>query len=164
MATYDSSGHLDLSKSLGYINELNEKIKEKYPFMDISFLTKEHSLNYLLCLNINGFCISSIEIILEGDQISIDSETGVNFENHSHNFFLRAVLVKISAAQGIKYIISLAKNKLSVEAQKKIGAESVGVGLYETTTLDVSKLENIDLVNAKIDSIFSQAGWRQFLF
>ena len=79
-------------------------------------------------------------------------------------FFLRAVLVKISAAQGIKYIISLAKNKLSVEAQKKIGAESVGVGLYETTTLDVSKLENIDLVNAKIDSIFSQAGWRQFLF
>jgi hypothetical protein len=164
MTTYDTSGHLDLSKSLGYINELNEKIKEKYPFMNISFLTKEHSLNYLLCLNINGFCISSIEIILEGDQISIDSETVVNFENHSHNFFLRAVLVKISAAQGIKYIISLAKNKLSADLQTKLGAESVKEGIYTTTTLDVSKPENIVLANNKIDIIIQKMDEDKFCF
>jgi hypothetical protein len=182
--THDTSGHsepLDLSHSLVYINGLNEKIKEKCPFIDISFLTKGHifsdskgfisyahpgdySLNYLLCLNIKGFCVSSIEIILEGDRISIDSATGTNFEGRGYNSFLRAVLVKISAAQGIKYIISLAKNKLSADLQTKLGAESVKEGIYTTTTLDVSKPENIVLANNKIDIIIQKMDEDKFCF
>jgi hypothetical protein len=181
---FDVTGHsdpLDLSKSESYIAELNTIIKEKCDFINITLETKgnthenskgfisyaspeDYMHNYLLCLNIKGFCVSSIEIILEGDHIFIDSATASIFENHGYNSFLRAILVKICFEQGIRYIKSLAKNELSAILQRKLGAESSQTGKYPITTLDVLKPENIELANVKIASMITTMDDARFCY
>jgi hypothetical protein len=157
---------LEIRLAAQYIGILNENIHRRCPFINVSLHQKGYMLqtkgfisyawplesrnNYILCLNIKGVCVSSIEIAYSTDdnQITMISATGINFIQRGYNTFLRAVLVKVAGEISIGSIFSLTENPISATLQIRLGAVQTG----NKTILEVNA-RNISLAEEQIRTI-----------
>ena len=116
---------IDISATEPKIKELNALLKEKCDNLSLS-LDYMYNMNgnvssyssnigyLLLCLNhpITG-CISSIEVIIDGTNLIINSKTKEEFEGKKYNKLLRAVIIIIAPLLNCTNLLSTAINPIS---------------------------------------------------
>jgi hypothetical protein len=94
----------NLSFSLDYIYNMNGDVT--------SFLSSPSTL--LLCLNDpEKGCISSIELFVYGDSLTINSKTKGEFEGKKYNKLLRAITIMLAPSLGCNELNSYAINPIS---------------------------------------------------
>ena len=121
------------------INELNDKLHEKFPALtielgmfsemsireNVSFYEKNTTQpQFLLCLNItkNGkkHCISSISCKINGNEMEISSKTHKDYEGKKYNLLLRSAMILLAQhIRPITKIVSQAINPISAFSMVK---------------------------------------------